>query len=180
MFSNCLSGSSQVFVCWLRSRVFWNFPLIRICFTRVTFETILTELGLECQPDGNFELGFPESLFRKQCPFSEIAVHFLYNKISRNAFMSLIAELLVALRLRLDYQASVDRNRTGHVFRLLYRTIAGYPTLLVPRRRESILDVPVKGLPTGGDPSVRGLGSPTRDNWVWCRGGQAKLVPFSS
>jgi len=78
--------------------------------------------------------------------------------------MSLIAELLVALRLRLDYQASVDRNRTGHVFRLLYRTITGYPTLLVPRRRESILDIPVKGLPTGGDPSVRGLGSPTRDN----------------
>jgi len=78
--------------------------------------------------------------------------------------MSLIAELLVALRLRLDYQASVDRNRTGHVFRLLYRTISGYTTLLVPRRRESVLDIPVMGLPTGGDPSVRGLGSPTRDN----------------
>ena len=135
-------------------------------FTRLTFETILTELGLECQPDGNFELGFPESLFRKQCPFSKIAVHFLYNKISRNAFMSLIAELLVAQRLWLDYQASVDRNRTGHVFRVLYRTISGYPTLMVPRRRESILDIPVMGLPTGWDPSGQWLGSPTRDDRV--------------
>ena len=78
--------------------------------------------------------------------------------------MSLIAELLVAQRLWLDYQASVDRNRTGHVFRVLYRTISGYPTLMVPRRRESILDIPVMGLPTGWDPSGQWLGSPTRDD----------------
>jgi len=81
---------------------------------------------------------FQNHCLAKQCPFSKIAAYFLYNEISGNTFVSLIAQLVYALRLGLDNEASVDRNRTRQVSQVFFRIlhglipVSGYPTLLVP------------------------------------------------